>query len=173
MHGTGILRGALEVSAGGTYITRALFPRLSRRSAQRKWWSPNSAGSELNHPGDERGAEQRPFRRKRVSEPPRAVPPPSRSAAAAPLLPWSPPAGNRSCGSCCCRTPSASVGYGAGGTGPGRVGDCGNGPTLTLRLFPGHRAAPDRSSGPRLPVRALRPPGLSGRPSGEASGPSR
>ncbi|XP_055293391.1 importin-4 isoform X2 [Moschus berezovskii] len=78
MHGTGILRGAWELSAGGTYITRALFPRLSRRSAQRKWWSPNSAGNELNHPGDGRGAEQRPFRRKRVSEPPRAVPPHSR-----------------------------------------------------------------------------------------------
>ncbi|XP_049468972.1 importin-4 [Panthera uncia] len=35
-------------------------------------------GSELNHPGDGRGSEQRPFRRKWVSGPPRAVPPPAR-----------------------------------------------------------------------------------------------
>lgn len=44
-------------------------------------------GSKLNHPGDRRVAEQRPFRRKWVSEPPRADPPTSwlsngRSAAA-------------------------------------------------------------------------------------------
>ncbi|XP_020736586.2 importin-4 isoform X2 [Odocoileus virginianus] len=80
MHGTGILRGAWEPPAVGTYITRALFPRLSRRSTQRKWRSLNSSAPlELNHPGDGSGAEQRPFRRKRISEPPRAVPPPSRS----------------------------------------------------------------------------------------------
>lgn len=36
------------------------------------------AGSELNHPGDGRIAEQRPFRRKWISELPRAVPPTSR-----------------------------------------------------------------------------------------------
>lgn len=75
-------------------------------------------GSELYHPGDGKGAAQRLFRRKWVSEPPRAVPPPApRRVAVARLLPWSPRAWSGSCGSCCCRTPSVSAGYGAGASG--------------------------------------------------------
>lgn len=55
---------------------------------------------------------------------PRAVPPlflPG-PVAAAPLLPWSPPAWSRSCESCCCLTPSASAGYGTEEAAPGRAG---------------------------------------------------
>lgn len=47
-----------------------------------------------------------------------SLPPPD-PVAALRLLPWSPPAWSRSCGSCCCRTPSVSAGYGQGR--PGRA----------------------------------------------------
>ncbi|XP_019569932.2 importin-4 isoform X1 [Rhinolophus sinicus] len=81
MHGTRVLHGAWEL--GNSPLEEPTSPgRCFRGSVA---ISPTEAAkperfvrSELNHPGDGRGAVQRPFRRKWVSEPPRAVPPPSR-----------------------------------------------------------------------------------------------
>lgn len=52
-------------------------------------------------------------------------------------------------------------------TGPGEGGGCGKGPVLTSSLSPGYGAAPARPSGPFCLACALRPVGLSDRPSGE------
>lgn len=111
-HGTRVLHGAWELLSGGTCGAGACFRGRPTEVAKPKL----PVESELNHRGDGRGAEQRPFRRKRVSGLPRAVPPPPPDpVAAARPLPWSLPGWSRSCGNCYCRTPSASAGYGTGG----------------------------------------------------------
>lgn len=71
-HGTRVLHGAWELLSGGTCGAGACFRGRPTEVAKPKL----PVESELNHRGDGRGAEQRPFRRKRVSGLPRAVPPP-------------------------------------------------------------------------------------------------
>lgn len=124
-------------------------------------------GSKLNHPGDGRVAEQRPFRRKWVSEPPRADPPtsrPSNGRSAAAME----PAGLEQILRELLLPDTERIRRVQGGRSQtGASGRLREKPDSDPQPPPGHRAASDRPSGPRRTARALRPAGLGGRPPGE------
>lgn len=116
---------------------------------------------------------QRPFRRKWVSEPPRAAPPPSRPSSVGSAAAME-PAGLEQILRELLLPDTERIRQVRGRRGRSRASgrlrertDCD--PSLPQ----GHGAAPDRSSGPRRSACALRLAGLGGRPSGEAPAPSR
>lgn len=125
-------------------------------------------GSKLNHPGDGRVAEQRPFRRKWVSEPPRADPPtsrPSNGRSAAAME----PAGLEQILRELLLPDTERIRRVQGGRSQtGASGRLRGKPDSDPQPPSGHRAASDRPSGPRRTARALRPAGLGDRSPGEA-----